>query len=301
MKRQATKGSQPSFRATFSADDELTVYGSNSLLMFCLGLYLRSENLKELAAEGLTDGPNDKKVDFCYIDLLEGRAIIAQSYLARDWGRASAPANKASDLNTASAWLFTTNLKRVPEHLKPKAQELRRAIEDNEVKRIEIFYVHNCQESTNVEEELKSVAEDTYAKIKTLGVDDVIVSHREFGIKAIEDLYSARDAEILVDDQIEIPGKCLAQENTPGWKSIITTVKGAWFHDLYQKYGDRLFSANFRDWMGAVERKGNINYGIKQTAATEPANFWVYNNKDSRNKLPFRLRILPSSSIISFR
>ncbi len=278
MKKQSAGKSEPAFKVAYSNDDEVQKYGQNSLLMFSMGLYLRAEDIKELAAEGLTEGPDDKKVDFCYIDLPEGRAIIAQSYLAKEWGKASAPANKASDLNTATAWLISANLKRVPEHLKPKAQELRRTIQEDVVKRVEIIYVHNCLESKNVEEELKSVAEATSAKIKALGADDVIVSFREIGVKGIEDLYRTRDAEILVDRWIKIPGACLSEQSATGWKAVVATVRGDWLHNLYQDYGDRLFSANFREWMGALERKGNINHGIKQTAATEPSNFWVYNN-----------------------
>ena len=277
MKKKTTKPSQCSFKPAFDADDEIQKYGSNSLLMFTLALYIRAEDIKELAAEGLTDGSNDKKADFCYLDLTEGRAIIAQSYLAQEWGKASAPANKASDLNTATAWLISANLKRVPEHLKPKAHELRRALEDGDIKRVEIIYVHNCLESKNVDEELKSVAEATQAKIDALGVD-VIVSYRELGIQGIEDVYKTRDAEILVDDWVKIPGDCLSEQSASGWKAVVTTVSGGWLQKLFQDHSDRLFSANFREYMGVVERKGNINHGIKQTAASEPSNFWVFNN-----------------------
>jgi len=278
MKKKPTKPSQCSFKSAFDADDEVQKYGSNSLLMFTMALYIRAEDIKELAAEGLTDGSNDKKADFCYLDLTEGRAIIAQSYLAQEWGKASAQANKASDLNTATAWLISTSIKRVPEHLKAKAQELRRGLEADEIKRVEIVYVHNCLESKNVAEELKSVAEATHAKIKALGVEDAVVSYRELGIQGIEELYKTRDAEILIDEWIKIPGACQAEQSADGWKAVITTVSGGWLRTLFEKHGDRLFSANFREYMGAVERKGNINQGIKQTAATEPLNFWVYNN-----------------------
>ena len=278
MKNTSAKQKHYSFKAAFDSEDEIQKFGPNSLLLYTLAHYLRAEDVKELAAEGLTDGPNDKKADFVYLELSEGRAIIAQSYVGKEWGRESAPVNKASDLNTATAWLLSTNLKRVPENLKPKAEELRRALEDNEVKRVEIIYVHNCLESKNVDEELKSVAEDAQAKIKALGVEDVVVSYREFGLQGIEDLYKTRDAEILVDEWIKIPGACLTEQNASGWKAIVATVSGGWLQNLFQKHGDRLFSANFREYMGVVERKGNINHGIKHTAATEPSNFWVFNN-----------------------
>src|SRR5438128_2454877 len=95
---------QYSFKSAFDADTEVQKYSSNSLLLFTLALYLRAEDIKELAAEGLTDGGDDKKVDFCYLSIAEGRVVIAQSYLGKVWGKPSAPANKASELNTATAW-----------------------------------------------------------------------------------------------------------------------------------------------------------------------------------------------------
>ncbi|NJL70865.1 MAG: hypothetical protein HC888_04255 [Candidatus Competibacteraceae bacterium] len=48
--------------------------------------------------------------------------------------------------------------------------------------------------------------------------------------------------------------------------------------DLYRTHGDELFSANVRDFLGVTRRKGNINGEIKQTASSEPENFWVFNN-----------------------
>jgi hypothetical protein len=276
--RRRPNVSDCSFKRAFDEDEEIQKYGSNALLLFTLGLYLRAEDIKELAAEGLTAGSDDKKADFCYLDLGEGRAIVAQAYCGREWGRDSAPANKASDLNTAMAWLVSTNLKRLPEQLKPKAQELRRALTEGDIKRVEIVYVHNCLESTNVSDELKSVAEATQAKIEALGAEDVVVSCREYGIQGIEDLYKTRDAEILVDEWVKIPGTCLGEESCNGWKAVVVTVSGGWLQALFQKHGDRLFSANFRDYMGVTERKGNINNGIKHTTSSEPLNFWVFNN-----------------------
>ena len=68
------------------------------------------------------------------------------------------------------------------------------------------------------------------------------------------------------------------EETGSGWKAIVTTVPGDWVRELYQSHQDRLFSANFRDYLGSTNRKGNINQAIRLTATSEPANFWVYNN-----------------------
>jgi hypothetical protein len=39
-----------------------------------------------------------------------------------------------------------------------------------------------------------------------------------------------------------------------------------------------LFSANVREYLGSRASDPNINFGIKRTAESEPANFWVFNN-----------------------
>jgi len=87
------------------------------------------------------------------------------------------------------AWLLSANERRIPQILKPKALELRRALSEGEIKRLEMLYVHNGFESKNVEEELKAVAEATKTKLGGLGFADVVVSQREFGLRGIEELY----------------------------------------------------------------------------------------------------------------
>jgi len=89
---------QELFKRAVEANPDLASLGANAYLFFVLSLHVQAEDVRELAALALTDGPDDKKVDACYIDLEEGRAVIAQGYVSTDWGRAAAPSNKASDL-----------------------------------------------------------------------------------------------------------------------------------------------------------------------------------------------------------
>jgi hypothetical protein len=71
--------------------------------------------------------------------------------------KAEAPANKASDLNTALTWLLSTDLDHLPEALKGRADELRAAIHAGEIKQIFIWYVHNLPCAPNVQRELRAV------------------------------------------------------------------------------------------------------------------------------------------------
>ena len=52
---------------------------------------------------------DDKKCDMLYVDKELQVAVVAQCYMARR-DRAAAPANKASDLNTAVAWILTRDV-----------------------------------------------------------------------------------------------------------------------------------------------------------------------------------------------
>jgi len=269
------------FRSAFEADKELKKHGASALSLFVLSLYLRLEDIDEFAANAITDGGNDKKADICYLDEENGRLIIVQSYLATTWTKKSAP-DKASDLNTAIAWLFSANVESVPPGLQAKAIEIREAIKKQTIKQIEIFYIHNCPESKNISGELATVSSalaDILKSITQNNIGSIRIWHREFGLNAIEGLYKSRDSQILIDNWLDIPieNKYL-EEKTGNWKAILTTVPASWISGLYKKYDDNLFSANYRDFLGYSEDEDNVNYQIVNTANSEPNNFWVYNN-----------------------
>ena len=271
------------FKSAFDADGEIQKYKPNALSIFALALYLRLDDIEDFAADAITEGGEDKKADICFIDLSEKRAIIAQSYLSQTWGKSEAPANKASDLNTAIAWLLSASETNIPKNLKTKAMELRKAISNGEITRIEVLYIHNCFESENVERELKTVADAARDNANSLIKQNeipLVISFKELGLREIEELYRSRDSEILIEEWIEVPveeDKYLVEDGQE-WNAILATVPGEWIKGLHRIHRDRLFSANFRDYMGIAPRKANINFGIKQTAENEPVNFWVYNN-----------------------
>jgi hypothetical protein len=47
-------------------------------LAWAMALYLEDADIDALAAAALTDGPDDKKIDFIYIDRDEKRIVFAQ-------------------------------------------------------------------------------------------------------------------------------------------------------------------------------------------------------------------------------
>lgn len=264
----------------FRHDPEFKKYGRNGFAIFALALFLGIDEIDDFYSNSWTEDDDDKKIDLFYIDINESRAAIAQVYISERFGKASAPSNKASDLNTACSWIFSADENHIPKKIRPKAIELRNSIINQEIERIDFLYVHNCLESSNVEAELRTVTDGARDKIIALTGKplDIQLHYKELGIRTIENLFKARDKDILVEDILTLPkGGCIEEEGA-GWKAIQFTIGANWIRSLYLTHGDDLFSANYRDYLGSFKRKGNINFEITKTAEQEPQSFWVYNN-----------------------
>ena len=247
---------------------------SNAHLVWAVALYLEEPDVEALASEGITDGPNDKKIDFIYFDKDGKRLIFAQGYFATT-AKNLAPANKASDLNTAAAWLVSGDISQVPNQLKSAFEDFREAIEEGEVDTIDLLFVHNLPESVNVTRELQTAAQHLR---KALGEPETLtVTSRELGSSIIEHLFATQESQIEVKDEIDFPVPVAFTELGPNWQASVASVPGLWLHKLYSTYSDRLFSANYRGFLG-ITRRRRINTGIRQSAETKPKDFWVFNN-----------------------
>ena len=259
--------------STFKTEAKLiTDYGEgNAFLIWVMGLYLDYSDLNELADECLTDQTDDKKIDFLRIDDERQKLYVVQGYYSSK-EKDSAPANKASDMNTAAAWLTTGDINKLPLRLQDVVQTARESIANGEVTNLELVYVHNCSESVTVEQELKTAKE--YFQ-KAMG-DTVSVSYKEIGTQTAERLFKEQNSNIKVLDIISCPFKPGFEEKNGSWNSVILTVTGDWLRTIYYKYQEGLFSANYRGFLGLTKK--TINSGIKNTAEKNPENFWAYNN-----------------------
>lgn len=246
----------------------------NAHLVWAMALYLEEADLEALASESLTDGPNDKKVDFIHLDRDAKRILFAQGYFSTT-SREAAPANKASDLNTAAAWLLSGDLGSVPPSLRAVVQECRQALDEGEIETIELLYAHNLPESVNVNRELQTAAEHLK---RLVGADSgLTVISRELGSPSIEHLFRSQDSHIDVLDEIPCPVPVLFREIGPNWGAAVLSVPGAWLYDLFKRYDQRLFSANYRGFLGITKRR-KINTAIRASAESTPRDFWVFNN-----------------------
>jgi len=264
-----------SFIGRLLADTVLTPYRKNALPLFAMALYLDEEDLASFAVESLTDHPADKKADIIYINEAEGVACVAQGLTGQDWGKQEAPANKASDLNTAAAWLLQRPIEEVPDAVRGHAKLLRDGLEKKTINKLVFAYAHNALESHNVEAELETVRH----LLGGLNITkDVEVDVVELGLRRIEALYLTSLGSIQVADEIDLPAQEKISESGPKWKAFILSIKGEILHNLYETHKNALFSANLRDFLGARKVSGNVNNRIRSTAEQEPGMFFVLNN-----------------------
>jgi hypothetical protein len=259
---------------------DLQQYGNNRLVLFALELSLNLEDIHAVAATAVTDAPNDKKCDLVYVDRDLGKIIVAQGYLSVDNTKQAAPANKASDLNTAAAWLLSRHPETLSDPLQSAAQEVDDAIADGVITDLEFWYCHNLPESQNVQDELAKVEHTANSLLDTNypghQVETTVV--REVGRATLDGWYRASQVPILVTDEFDIPISGGFREIGDKWQAFCTSVPAAWLGGLFASRSTNLFSANVRDYLGSRRSDRNINHNIKETAKSLPQRFWAYNN-----------------------
>jgi hypothetical protein len=154
-------------------------------------------------------------------------------------------------------------------------QESRKAIKNGEVKQIELLYVHNLHQSVHVTKELKTVAD--YLKGNLIQIPDIVVIYKELGLSNIEELDNVQKSAILIENTEDCPASIEFEQIGKSWSSAMLSVSGNWLRDMFIKYDEKLFSANYRGFLGISKRRP-INNTTKNTAENQPDNFWVFNN-----------------------
>ena len=272
--------SRPSstWKEALDARTDLVQFGDNAIGLFALELSFKVDDILSVASDSITDGNDDKKCDIIYLDKEAQIAVVAQCYFCKT-NKPSAPANKASDLNTAVAWLLQQDIKVLPAKIKSAAQDLRESIRNGSITKVEAWYIHNLAESANVKSELATV-EATMNSIVTSRYSGVSVevSTKEVGNSVFGQLYLDTQTPILVSESysFDINGGFEIAGTT--WKSYVTAVQAKHLYSIYRKQKTKLFSANVREYLGSRKSDNNINNNIKNTAEHFPSDFWAYNN-----------------------
>jgi hypothetical protein len=245
----------------------------DAYLVLAVAMFIEEPDAEALASSALTEGGNDKKIDLIHIDRDARRLVFAQGYMGTKKND-SAPANKASDLNTACAWLISGDLSTVPPKLSSIVEESRSAILAGDIDFIDLLYVHNLPNSINVARELQTV--EDHLRV-TLANEKILVKSHELGSARLEHLFAAQESHIAVSDDIPFPSEIGITQSGATWAAGVATVSGEWVSGLYARYGDELYSANYRGFLGADGRK-RVNKGIRETVEQAPSDFWAFNN-----------------------
>ena len=122
--------------------------------------------------------------------------------------------------------------------------------------------------------ELNTIQQHHSKVFETKKID---IQVKELGRESIENMYTSKESQIIVKDMLTIEGEPLFTESAAGWDAYVFSITGKWLYDMYKLYGEDLFSANYRGFLGVGKRK-KINNAIKQTAESEANNFRVFNN-----------------------
>lgn len=269
------------YKADFEAQTELKKYETNALVLYALQLRFGIEDIDSVAAESLTDGYEDKKCDLIYIDENEGIAIVSQAYMKQNPKPGDhAKLTKASDLNTAAGWVLGRDIEAVPDILQSAVTNLQNAIKNDTISSINFWYSHNCDESQVITDELKTVETTASALLRKLVPETSInIYAMEIGNKKLEKWYQDTKNKILVNDEIRIElGFGGFEITSEKWKAYQAYISGSQLYSLYEKYGDDLFSANPRRFLGIGKKTNAINLGIKMSAEKAAEDFWAYNN-----------------------
>lgn len=260
-------------------------FNSNALMLYALELRFGIDDIFDVAVDSLTDGSDDKKCDLIYIDKDLGIAVVGQAYMKKKANEnIAASANKASDLNTAAAWLFAQSTTEIPSAIADRANELREGIKEGNINQVLFWYVHNCNESANtmIAQELETVQKSAQLLVNNCAGENntVKVIAQEIGNETIEEWYEESDKRISINDYIEVDSIDKGFEiQSKKWNSYVTAVKGTWLASLLKKYKpEKLFSGNLREFLGAGKRKNKINLGMIETVNSQPENFWAFNN-----------------------
>ncbi|WP_417609867.1 AIPR family protein [Parasphingorhabdus sp.] len=266
------------WQAAYQSTRDSFGLANDAIGVFAVQLRFNLDDIKNLAAESITGGGNDRKCDVLYIDRETGVAVVAQCYVAQT-KKPAAKSDKAADLNTAISWLLSAPIDTLDQSLRGRAEDLRDALQSDKINQLHIWYVHNLPASKNVEKELKTVEETAINALANYGSgSDINVFAKEIDTNELESLYTKAERTIIVVDTFEVTVPDVIEHKEDRWSSISTFVPGRWLQKLYSDHGTDLFSANLRSYLGSRSSEKNINNGIKQTAIDEPENFLVYNN-----------------------
>lgn len=219
----------------------------------------------------VVDGPNDKSIDFIWVDDFANRVVIAQGTYSKNADR-KLKDNAVETLFGSTDWLSTPSA--LNNEGKPELESAARAYQEAMDKEYntEFWFVYCGTKNENIEKRIRVFNSNPVNQ-------DQRRSCRHCDIGLLESLFAEYRGEGRRIDNatIRVEPETIQVAGSFG-KGLVSTIKGNELIALYDKFGDELFARNVRLWLGA--KKGSVNAGIQDTLNDEAdrGNFWAYNN-----------------------
>ena len=263
--------------------DDLDPFNENKIAAFGIELCFSIDDPIATLLPAVTGGGGDAKIDLLFVNRDLGVILVCQAYESTRF-RKSALGNKGTDLGHAMSVLLATEEARLPEGVAPHIKDARAAIKEGSIRAIHVWYVHNCPESIQIQQEMERCIAGVKTMLDTYGEvsKNIALQFKEVGLETLDSFYRASSQSIAVTDIFEFnePRKGFLMQDAE-WKTFITTVNGEWLASLYRSYESRgLYNPNVRGFMGANNKDSDkvINAGIQASAKDSPHDFFVYNN-----------------------
>jgi len=263
--------------------DDLDPFLENKIAAFGMELCFSIDDPIATLMPAMTGGGGDAKIDTLFVSREMGVIVICQVYQSAAL-RKSARGNKGTDLGHAMSVILSADEKMLPAGVAPHILDARSAIREGSIRAIYVWYVHNCPESIQIQQDMALCVDGVRTLLNTYGevAKGIALQFREVGLESLDSFYRSSSQAIAVTDKFDFlePRKGFLMQDGD-WKTFITTVKGEWLADLYRNYESKgLYNPNVRGFMGANNKDTDkvINAGIQLSAKTSPQDFFVFNN-----------------------
>jgi hypothetical protein len=244
--------------------------------------FLQFYGQKSIFNQYITDGDDDSSCDIMFSNSdLEGRKVF---YVVQSKWNISANSGKKIDSNTFKSTLndfqhILTGQKKETRNINfnKKYEELKTHIEANGD--VKFIYLSLCQNNSSIKEIKESFEKRNNCAVEIIDIerlkrDFIEVRYKEIKpANPLEYDYNPEIESIVLDiEQLGIERNYL--EIKAPFESYIFFVRPKTIHDLFEKYGFKMFFRNVRNPLIASDYNKEIEHSLRDN----PSYFWYFNN-----------------------
>lgn len=283
VNKKYTRFEDSHFISALKNRDDLVIFEENKGAVFALELFFGLDDVLNTVSSSITGGHDDAKIDILFVSRELKSIVLIQAYEAQTF-KPTAKGNKGADLSYAIGALLSSSIDDIPVQIRPQVEDAREALHSGEIENIYVWYVHNCPENIQIQQQMEPISKPMQDLLKNYNSDKININAtiREMGLDSLDELYKSSTQSIIISEEITFTEKRIGfLKKGPDWESFVTTINGKWLADIYKKYNStELFSANVRNFMGANKKDNDkiINAGIQYSSEKSPNDFFVFNN-----------------------